>query len=102
MSEVTRILSAIEAGDPSAAGELLPLAYEPRAALRASVRRHRSAPQPGGASDHQERLEPSSRQPAMMDVINATEGDRIGSVPDHSEYWNQGRKKLPFKAATTG
>jgi RNA polymerase sigma factor (TIGR02999 family) len=28
MSEVTRILSAIEAGDPSAAGELLPLVYE--------------------------------------------------------------------------
>src|SRR5438105_11744039 len=28
MSEVTRILSAIEQGDPSAAGELLPLVYE--------------------------------------------------------------------------
>jgi hypothetical protein len=28
MSQVTRILSAIEAGDPSAAGELLPLVYE--------------------------------------------------------------------------
>jgi RNA polymerase sigma factor (TIGR02999 family) len=28
MSEVTRILSAIEAGDPSAAGELLPLVYD--------------------------------------------------------------------------
>ena len=28
MSEVTRILSAIEDGDPSAAGELLPLVYE--------------------------------------------------------------------------
>jgi hypothetical protein len=70
--------------------------------LHASVRRHRSAPQPGGASDHQERLEPSSRQPAMMDVINPTEGDRIGSIPHHSEYWNQGRKKHPFKAATTG
>ena len=28
MSEVTRILSAIEGGDPSAAGELLPLVYE--------------------------------------------------------------------------
>src|SRR5688572_28228698 len=28
MSDVTRILSAIEAGDPSAAGELLPLVYE--------------------------------------------------------------------------
>ena len=28
MSEVTRILSAIEAGDPSAAGELLPLVYQ--------------------------------------------------------------------------
>src|SRR6516165_6734489 len=27
MSEVTRILSAIEAGDPKAAGELLPLVY---------------------------------------------------------------------------
>jgi hypothetical protein len=23
-------------------------------------------------------------------------------TPDHSEYWNQGRKKLPFKAGTTG
>ena len=28
MSEVTRILSAIEQGDPRAAGELLPLVYE--------------------------------------------------------------------------
>src|SRR5262249_10341253 len=28
MSEVTRILSAIEQGDPHAAGELLPLVYE--------------------------------------------------------------------------
>src|SRR5262249_36042626 len=28
MSDVTRILSAIEKGDPSAAGELLPLVYE--------------------------------------------------------------------------
>jgi hypothetical protein len=28
MSDVTRILSAIEGGDPSAAGELLPLVYE--------------------------------------------------------------------------
>jgi RNA polymerase sigma factor (TIGR02999 family) len=28
MSEVTRILSAIEQGDPSAAGELLPLVYD--------------------------------------------------------------------------
>jgi RNA polymerase sigma factor (TIGR02999 family) len=28
MSDVTRILSAIEEGDPSAAGELLPLVYE--------------------------------------------------------------------------
>src|SRR4051794_40937005 len=28
MNEVTRILSAIEQGDPNAAGELLPLVYE--------------------------------------------------------------------------
>src|SRR5262249_45224522 len=28
MSEVTRILSAIEAGDPQAAGQLLPLVYD--------------------------------------------------------------------------
>ena len=28
MSEVTRILSAIEQGDPHAAGELLPLVYD--------------------------------------------------------------------------
>jgi hypothetical protein len=28
MSEVTRILSAIEQGDPSAAAQLLPLVYE--------------------------------------------------------------------------
>jgi RNA polymerase sigma factor (TIGR02999 family) len=28
MSEVTRILSAIEQGDPHAAGQLLPLVYE--------------------------------------------------------------------------
>src|SRR5262249_59479125 len=28
MSEVTRILSAIEGGDPSAAGQLLPLVYD--------------------------------------------------------------------------
>ena len=23
-------------------------------------------------------------------------------IPDHAEYWNQGRKKLPFKAGTAG
>ena len=23
-------------------------------------------------------------------------------IPDHVEYWNQGRKKLPFKAGTAG
>jgi hypothetical protein len=23
-------------------------------------------------------------------------------IPDHAEYWNQGRKRLPFKAGTTG
>ena len=40
--------------------------------LRASVRRHRRAPQPGGASDDQERPEASSRRPAMMDAINPT------------------------------
>ena len=28
MSEVTRVLSAVEAGDPSAAAELLPLVYD--------------------------------------------------------------------------
>jgi hypothetical protein len=28
MAEVTRILSAIEQGDPNAAGELLPLVYD--------------------------------------------------------------------------
>jgi hypothetical protein len=28
MSEVTRILSALEAGEPSAASELLPLVYD--------------------------------------------------------------------------
>jgi hypothetical protein len=28
MSEVTRILSALEQGDPSAAGEILPLVYQ--------------------------------------------------------------------------
>ena len=35
MGEVTRILSAIEQGDPSAAGELLPLVYEELRALAA-------------------------------------------------------------------
>jgi RNA polymerase sigma factor (TIGR02999 family) len=35
MSEVTRILSAIERGDPKAAGQLLPLVYEELRALAA-------------------------------------------------------------------
>ena len=36
MSEVTRILSAIEQGDPSAAGQLLPLVYDELRKLAAS------------------------------------------------------------------
>jgi RNA polymerase sigma factor (TIGR02999 family) len=36
MSEVTRILSAIEQGDPSAAGQLLPLVYDELRRLAAS------------------------------------------------------------------
>ena len=36
MNDVTRILSAIEHGDPSAAGELLPLVYEELRALAAA------------------------------------------------------------------
>ena len=51
---------------------------------RVGVVGHRNAPQPGGASDHQERLEPSLRQPAMMDVIDPTreiESDRHDTLP---------------------
>jgi RNA polymerase sigma factor (TIGR02999 family) len=43
MSEVTRILSAIEQGDPSAAGELLPLVYDELRKL-ASQRMAQEAP----------------------------------------------------------
>src|SRR5439155_11798545 len=44
MSEVTRILSAIEQGDPNAAGELLPLVYDELRQLAA----HRLAHQTPG------------------------------------------------------
>src|SRR5262245_34378219 len=44
MSEVTRILSAIEQGDPSAAGELLPLVYEE---LRTLAAQRLAQEQPG-------------------------------------------------------
>jgi RNA polymerase sigma factor (TIGR02999 family) len=40
MSEVTRILSAIEQGDPSAAGELLPLVYDELRRLAAQKLAH--------------------------------------------------------------
>src|SRR5262245_6440494 len=40
MSEVTRILSALEQGDPSAAGQLLPLVYEELRQLAAQKLRH--------------------------------------------------------------
>src|SRR5262249_49467903 len=44
MSEVTRILSAIEAGDPRAAAELLPLVYDE---LRRLAAAHLAAERPG-------------------------------------------------------
>src|SRR5262245_30446618 len=44
MSEVTRVLSAIEAGDPQAAEELLPLVYEE---LRKLAAQRLSAEKPG-------------------------------------------------------
>jgi RNA polymerase sigma factor (TIGR02999 family) len=44
MSEVTRILSAIEQGDPSAAGQLLPLVYEE---LRRLAAQHLAQEKPG-------------------------------------------------------
>src|SRR6187397_1657053 len=44
MSDVTRILSQIESGDPSAAGELLPLVYEEMRKLAAAKLAHE---QPG-------------------------------------------------------
>src|SRR5262249_15823304 len=44
MSEVTRILSAIEQGDPSAAGQLLPLVYDELRKLAAKKLAHE---QPG-------------------------------------------------------
>src|SRR5688572_33245296 len=44
MNEVTRILSAIEAGDPSAAGDLLPLVYEE---LRKLAAQRMAAERPG-------------------------------------------------------
>jgi RNA polymerase sigma factor (TIGR02999 family) len=44
MSEVTRILSAIEQGDPSAAGELLPLVYDE---LRQLAAQRMAQEQPG-------------------------------------------------------
>ena len=43
MSDVTRILSAIEQGDPAAAGELLPLVYDELRKL-AAQRLAREAP----------------------------------------------------------
>lgn len=42
MNDVTRILSAIERGDPSAAGELLPLVYEELRKLAAQRMAHES------------------------------------------------------------
>ena len=45
MSEVTRILSAIEQGDPHAAGQLLPLVYDELRRL-AAERLARTSPQP--------------------------------------------------------
>jgi len=40
MSQVTRILSAIEEGDPSAAGQLLPLVYDELRRLAAQKLAH--------------------------------------------------------------
>src|SRR5262245_23944588 len=45
MSEVTRILTAIEQGDPHAAGELLPLVYEELRTLAAQKMAHEAAGQ---------------------------------------------------------
>src|SRR5262245_47961743 len=45
MSDVTRILAAIEQGDPNAAGELLPLVYEELRTLAAQKMAHEAAGQ---------------------------------------------------------
>jgi hypothetical protein len=42
---------------------------------------------------------------ALVELVRQLLGhssDQGRVIPEHAEYWNQGRKKLPFKAATTG
>ena len=46
MSELTRILSAIDAGDPHAAGQLLPLVYDELRRLAAGYLANEAAGQP--------------------------------------------------------
>jgi hypothetical protein len=42
---------------------------------------------------------------ALVELVRQFLGhssDQGRVIPDHAEYWNRGRKKLPFKAGTTG
>jgi hypothetical protein len=42
---------------------------------------------------------------ALVELVRQYLGhssDQGRVIPDHAEYWNPGRKKLPFKAGTTG
>src|SRR5271157_2599055 len=71
--------------------------------LRASVRRHRSAPQPERASDRQEHPEAGSCQPAMMDVIDLA-GDLRHSIETRNQIhaclalqWDETRDETPLE-----
>jgi RNA polymerase sigma factor (TIGR02999 family) len=76
MSEVTRILSAIEQGDPHAADQLLPLVYEELRRL-AGQRLAREAPG--------QTLEPTALVHEAYLRLVASPGREAGEVPRH---WN--------------
>src|SRR5262249_11920010 len=73
MSDVTRILSAIEQGDPSAAGQLLPLVYEELRQLAAEKLAHA---QPG--------------QPLQATALVHEASLRLVDV-DRAQHWNSRR-----------
>jgi RNA polymerase sigma factor (TIGR02999 family) len=71
MSEVTRILSAIEEGDPNAAGELLPLVYEELRQLAA----HKMAQEAAGQT-----LQPTALvHEAYLRLVGGEEGQHWDS-----------------------
>jgi RNA polymerase sigma factor (TIGR02999 family) len=80
MSDVTRILSQVESGDPSAAEKLLPLVYEE---LRKLAAVNLAEEKPG------QTLQATALvHEAYVRLVGPSVSMGTDAVPDHNERWN--------------